>query len=314
MNGLFAGLTSLDIIYLADHFPHSNEKIVALDQTIAAGGPATNAAITFQHFGHQGTLLSMIGNHPISQLICAELEDCCVSVFDLSPSHENPPPTSSIIVNKLTGERAVISINATKTQAKADKLSLEILQDIDIILIDGHQMAVSEILAQAANFRDIPIMIDGGSWKPGFEKILPYVKYAICSSNFHPPDCYDDDDVFRYLQQIGIPNIAITHGENPIKYWTEGEFDSIEISPIKAVDTLGAGDIFHGAFCHFIFTHNFVDSLAKASEVASLACQSFGTRKWMEHLTVNEGKKRQQGAGFFFSEKQNLLGIDYLFQ
>ena len=286
MNGLFVGLTTLDIIYLADHFPHSNEKIVALDQTIAAGGPATNAAITFQHLGHQATLLSMIGNHPISQLIFAELEDCSLSVFDLSPSHEKPPPASSIIVNKVTGERAVISINAIKSQSKADKLSLEILQDVDIILIDGHQMAVSQIIAQAAHFRDIPLVIDGGSWKPGFEEILPYVKYAICSANFNPPNCYEIDDVVKYLQQLGIPNIAITNGENPIKYWTKEKFSNIEISHIKAVDTLGAGDVFHGAFCHFILNNNFIDSLAKASEVAAVACQSFGTRKWMEHLIL----------------------------
>ncbi|MEL4897450.1 sugar kinase [Crocosphaera sp. Alani8] len=287
MNGLFVGLTTLDIIYLADHFPHSNEKIVALDQSIAAGGPATNAAITFQHFGHQATVLSMIGNHPISQLICAELEDCALSVFDLSPSHENPPPTSSIIVDKLTGKRAVISINAIKSQAKADKLSLEILQDVDIILIDGHQMVVSQLIAQQAHLKNIPIMIDGGSWKPGFEKILPYVNYAICSANFYPPNCYNSDDVFNYLKQIGVPNIAITNGENPIKCWTQEEFNCIDISPIKAVDTLGAGDVFHGAFCHFIFKHNFMDSLSKASEVAKVACQSFGTRKWMNELKVN---------------------------
>ncbi|MGK7958320.1 MAG: sugar kinase [Crocosphaera sp.] len=287
MNGLFVGLTTLDIIYLADHFPHSNEKIVALDQTIAAGGPATNAAITFQHLGHQATLLSMIGNHPISQLICAELEDCSLSVFDLSPYHSTSPPTSSIIVNKLTGERAVISINAIKSQAKADKLSLEILQDIDIILIDGHQMAVSQVIAQEAHFRNIPVVIDGGSWKPGFERLLPYVNYAICSANFYPPNCYDDEDVFDYLKQVGIPNIAITNGENPIKYWTKEEFSSMEVSSIKAVDTLGAGDTFHGAFCHFILTHNFIDSLAESSKIAALACESFGTRQWLENIMVS---------------------------
>ncbi|MDJ0601984.1 MAG: sugar kinase [Crocosphaera sp.] len=302
MNGLFVGLTTLDIIYLADHFPHSNEKIVALDQTIAAGGPATNAAITFQHLGHQGTLLSMIGNHPISQLICAELEDCSLSVFDLDPYHPDPPPTSSIIVNKLTGERAVISINAIKSQAKADKLSLEILQDIDIILIDGHQMAVSQIIAQEAQARGIPIVIDGGSWKPGFENVLPYVDYALCSANFYPPNCYNSDDVFNYLKQVGIPNIAITGGQNPIKYWTSDKLNSIEVSQVKAIDTLGAGDVFHGAFCHFILTHSFMDSLGKASKVATVACQSFGTRQWMENLTVsatNNNKKPTENDLFF---------------
>ena len=72
-----------------------------------------------------------------------------------------------------------------------------------------------------------------------------------------------------------------------MNFWTKGEFSNIEVSPIKAVDTLGAGDIFYGAFCHFILNHNFIDSLSKASEVAAVACQSFGTRKWTEHLTLN---------------------------
>ncbi|MEM8779441.1 MAG: sugar kinase [Cyanobacteria bacterium P01_G01_bin.49] len=281
MNGLFVGLTTLDIIYLTDHFPHSNEKIVALDQTIAAGGPATNAAITFRHFGHQATVLSMIGSNPISQLICAELEGYSVSFFDLEPFHQASPPASSIIVNQCTGERAVISINATKTQAKVNKLSLEILQDVDIILIDGHQMAASQFIAQKAQERGIPVVIDGGSWKPGYENVLPYVDYAICSSNFYPPNCVTQEEVFTYFQEFSIPYIAITQGENPIHYWTRKGSGQIEVTHIEAVDTLGAGDIFHGAFCHFILNYNFVDALTKSSFVAATACQSFGTRQWM---------------------------------
>ncbi|ACK64129.1 PfkB domain protein [Rippkaea orientalis PCC 8801] len=281
MNGLFVGLTTLDLIYLTDYFPHSNEKIVALNETITAGGPATNAAITFKYFGHQATLLSVIGNHPISQLICAELDEYSINVFDLDPYRTDPLPTSSIIVKKNSGERAVISINATKSQAKSNKLDLELVQDSDIILIDGHQMITSEIIAQEAKKFKIPIVVDGGSWKLGLEKVLPYVDYLICSENFYPPNCSNSQEVFSYLQQMGIPHIAITKGENPIEYWTEGISGKIDIPRIDPVDTLGAGDIFHGAFCHFILHHNFIDSLAKSSQVASVACQYFGTRQWM---------------------------------
>ncbi|HAC64132.1 MAG TPA: ribokinase [Cyanothece sp. UBA12306] len=286
MNGLFVGLTTLDLIYLTDHFPHSNEKIVALNETIAAGGPATNAAITFKYFGHQATLFSVIGNHPISQLICAELEDYYISVYDLNPYRTNPPPTSSIIVQKQTGERAVISINATKFQTKVNKLDLDLLQDIDIILIDGHQMAASQIICQEAKRLKIPIVMDGGSWKSGFEKVLPYVDYAICSDNFYPPNCSSSQEVFNYLQSMKIPHIAITKGEDPIEYWTERSNGTIEISSINAVDTLGAGDVFHGAFCHFILQYDFIDSLAKSSQVASVACQYFGTRQWMSKVQL----------------------------
>jgi sugar/nucleoside kinase (ribokinase family) len=52
---------------------------------------------------------------------------------------------------------------------------------------------------------------------------------------------------------------------------------------IQPVDTLGAGDIFHGSFCHYLLEHNdFLLSLERAGEVASLSCASLGTRAWIE--------------------------------
>ena len=45
-SGLFVGLITLDLIYLADSPPKNNQKLVATDYTVAAGGPATNAAVT----------------------------------------------------------------------------------------------------------------------------------------------------------------------------------------------------------------------------------------------------------------------------
>lgn len=288
MNGLFIGLTTLDLIYLTDHFPHSNEKIVAIDETIAVGGPATNAAITFGYFGNQATLLSVIGNHPISQLIRAELDDYSINVLDLNPYRRQPLSTSSIIVNKITGERAVVSINATKSKAVIDdNLFCKILQGIDIILVDGHQISTSVMIAKEAQRLKIPVVLDGGSWKPGLLEVLPYVDYAICSENFYPPNCLDSLDVYYYLREIKIPYIAITKGAKPVQYWTEEESGNVEVLKIKAVDTLGAGDIFHGAFCHSILEHNFKDSIAKASQVASIACQYFGPRQWMYKI-VND--------------------------
>ena len=153
-----------------------------------------------------------------------------------------------------------------------------ILENIDIVLIDGHQMEVSKIIAQTANIQNIPVVIDGGSWKPGFAEILPFVNYAICSANFYPPNCQNQQDVFAYLQNFNIPYIAITQGENPIQYLTNGEFGVVNVPKIQPVDTLGAGDIFHGAFCHYILERNFIEALTLAGNIAAEACKHFGTR------------------------------------
>jgi sugar/nucleoside kinase (ribokinase family) len=281
-SALFVGLITLDLIYLADSPPQNNQKLVATDYTVAAGGPATNAAVTFSHLGNQATVLGVLGSHPMTQLICSDLENYKVAIIDLDSHRDTPPPVSSIIVTQATGERAVISINAIKTQANITSIPANILENIDIVLIDGHQMAVSKIIAQTAKIQNIPVVIDGGSWKPGFEEILPFVNYAICSANFYPPNCQNQQDVFAYLQNFHIPHIAITHGENPIQYLTCGQSGVVNVPKIQPVDTLGAGDIFHGAFCDYILKTNFREALALAGNTAAEACQHFGTRRWQQ--------------------------------
>ncbi|PMB01204.1 ribokinase [Fischerella thermalis CCMEE 5268] len=284
MKGLFVGLVTLDLIYLAQSPPRNNQKIVAADYTVAAGGPATNAAVTFSHLGNQSELLGVVGSHPMTQLIRGDLEKYQVEITDLDPATTNPPPVSSIIVTQASGERAVISINAVKTQANSQAIPPDILQNVDIVLIDGHQMTVGIEIAQTAKANNISVVIDGGSWKPGFDKLLPFVDYAICSANFHPPNCQTQEQVFTYLSEFGIPHIAITHGEQPIKYLIQetGASGFVNVSKTTAVDTLGAGDIFHGAFCHYVLRENFLDALASAAKIAAFSCQFFGTRRWME--------------------------------
>jgi sugar/nucleoside kinase (ribokinase family) len=280
-SALFVGLITLDFIYLADSPPQNNQKLVATDYTVAAGGPATNAAVTFSHLGNQATVLGVLGSHHIKPLICTDLENCQVAIIDLDPNRDTPPPVSSIIVTQSTGERAVISINAIKTQANITSIPANILENMDIVLIDGHQMEVSKIIAQTARIQNIPVVIDGGSWKSGFTEILPFVDYAICSANFYPPHCQNQQDVFTYLQGFNIPYIAITQGENPIQYLTNGERGVVNVPKIQPVDTLGAGDIFHGAFCHYILETDFLEALALASNIAAESCKYFGTRSWL---------------------------------
>ena len=280
--GLFVGLSTLDFIYLTEKFFHSNEKIVALESTITAGGPATNAAIAFSHLGHQAHLLSIIGNHPLSNLIKADLANYNLEIQDLNSQQLTSPPVSSIIVTQTTGDRAVISLNATKSQASIEQLPANVLEDVAIVLVDGHQMLISAEIARLAQLNNIPVVMDGGSWKEGWETVLPYVDYAICSANFYPPQCRCLEDVINYLQIYEIPHLAITQGNQPIIYLDHHQRKQINIDVIEEVDTLGAGDIFHGAFCWHILENDFSDSLWKASKIASQSCQYFGTRKWME--------------------------------
>jgi sugar/nucleoside kinase (ribokinase family) len=284
--GLFVGLTTLDLIYRATSPPTANQKLVALDYTLAAGGPATNAAVAFAYAGGCPTLLTALGQHPITQLIQSDLANCQVKIADLAPTRVDPPPVSSIIVTAATGDRAVIGINAVNHNVPAAAIPAACHQALDqrtvaIVLIDGHQIEVSRAIAKLAKAKAIPTVLDGGSWKPGLETLLPHIDYAICSANFHPPEAASSL-VNRYLAEFGIAHIAITQGDQPIQYWSPTHSGVMPVPSIHPLDTLGAGDIFHGAFCHAILHQDFPTALATAAHTASRSCQSFGTRQWMD--------------------------------
>lgn len=284
--GLFIGLSTLDMIYLASGPPQANQKLVAQDSLISAGGPATNAAATFAHLGNTAHLLTAMGQHPITQLMRADLDSLRQPIIltDLTPDQAQSPPVSSIVVTQTTGERALISLNAQRQIAQPHQIPNSLWEKItalDTILMDGHQIPVSLAIAQQAT--NIPTILDGGSWKPGLEELLPYINYAICSADFHPPGCHNTQTTMEYLKRT-LPkaaHIAITQGDQPILYW-DGTAGTVPVPKITPADTLGAGDIFHGAFCHFILHHDFPQALSQAAQVASTACQSFGTRAWMQ--------------------------------
>ncbi len=279
--GLFVCLTSLDCIYISDRSIQANQMIVAKDYLTAAGGPATNAAVAFSYFGNRGKLLTVLGQHDLNHLIRSDLANYEIEIVDLIPQQLISPSVYSIIVNQNTAERSIISLNALKSQGKQSQVPQNILEEIDIVLIDGHQIDVSLAIIEIAKKKQIPLVMDGGSWKPGLEKILPDIDYAICSANFYPPNCRTTQEVIDFLQNQGIDRIAITQGQQPILYCKAGKINFIPVPAIKAIDTLGAGDIFHGAFCNYILEEDFATALDSAAQIASKSCQYFGTRKWL---------------------------------
>jgi sugar/nucleoside kinase (ribokinase family) len=283
MKGLFVGLVTLDVVYSVAALPQPNQKIVALADAVTAGGPATNAAVTFGYLGNEAVLLGSVGAHPMGQGIVSDLQGR-VNFVDLHPDRAQPPPMSSILVTQATGDRAVVSRNAVQSQAAVEAIPGDILLGVDIVLLDGHQMAVGKAVLDSAIAQQsqVPVVLDGGSWKAGLEDVLPHVDYAICSANFYPPGCETSKEVFAYLKAHQISRMAITRGGQPIQYFDQGNVGEIAVPQIRPVDTLGAGDVFHGAFCHAILRSGFQDALAEAAGVAAKSCMFFGTRAWME--------------------------------
>jgi len=284
MKGLFLGLTTIDIHHIVDQFPRPDNKVKSHDAPdILIGGPATNAAVTYSHLGGRAHLVSAFGQNVFNSFLQEDLRKFNIEHHDLAAHREEKPVITSVVTTSENGDRTIFTNQPAEYDVSFDSRGLMEENQFDFVLLDGFYMQKAHEVACEARRRDIPVILDGGSWKDGIERLLPHVNYAICSEKFMPPWCSGKKELFSYLSEKGIRHMAITRGGKPILY--KDGFDVVElpVPEVEPVDTLGAGDIFHGAFAYYLNRfHDFVPALEKAAEVAAHSCQFAGTRVWMQ--------------------------------
>ncbi|MGC4175047.1 PfkB family carbohydrate kinase [Demequina sp.] len=282
-----AGLTTWDVVHLVSRLPSTDEKVAALDFFTAAGGPATNAAVAAAWLGSRPTLVTALPDHPASALIADDLARCGVEL-DIAASYEGAPITASIMVTQSTGERAIVSPTGAATGEQPVIHRFPVTQNMFSLLIDGYFPSLSLPLAKSARNQGIPVILDAGSFKPYSHDLLLNVDVAVTSAVFEPPGTgRNPEAVFAYLRARGVMWAAITRGHDSILYMCPGGSGEVAVPTVDGVvDTLGAGDFFHGALAHRIATQGlsgdrFPEDLAFAADVVARSLTTFGTRAWL---------------------------------
>jgi sugar/nucleoside kinase (ribokinase family) len=283
---IFVGLSTIDVIYGVDKFPKANEKVAAHSQEVFVGGPATNACIAYAHLGGKAALVTAVGKHPMAALVREESARYGIQLVDLNAQFAAVPAISSVTVDK-KGQRNVVSANAFRVQTPDAVVDHNLLNGARMVMVDGHHMQACQAWAAAARVSGKPVVLDGGSWKDGSDELLKNVTTAICSADFLPSGSKDSQQVVERLRARGVANVAITHGGEPIEFVSGMSQGTLRVPQVDVVDTTGAGDVLHGAYCHYAsLGHGFVEALSEAAEIAAESCRYEGTRAWMERQAV----------------------------
>ncbi len=272
---LCVGHACYDLIFSVPYHPKADEKIVADHFTGCGGGPAANAAACISRLGLKAGFAGFLGRDLYGDKHQLELSQEGVDTHYLVRG-SSPTPLSAILV-KPDGKRALINYRGETRHLPENSLNFTDLQT-KVILFDGHEPNLSLSLVEIARKHSIATVLDAGSVHIGTEQLMDKVDYLVCSEKFARQIAGDVNNALMVLAKKS-PHLVITLGEKGL-IWkcgnTEGELPAY---PVKAIDTTGAGDAFHGAFAAALAQNlNWLDTLKYASATGALCCTRIGAR------------------------------------
>lgn len=309
------GLSTLDVTQVVDRLPDPDEKVVADGLDVTFGGPAANAAAVAAGLGVPTTLVTVLGTGPLADVARAGLAEAGVDVVDLLPDAEGVLPVSTVLVTRATGERAVVSVNGGRVAA-LPRPDADVLTGTGALLVDGHHASAGIALASAARAAGVPVLLDGGSWKPTTPDVLAVVDLAVLSADFATPGPGAEgaltadartpgagpaavaagtgepslvDALLDEVAAHGPAFVARSAGAGPVRVRRSAPggperswLQPPAVAPGALVDTLGAGDVLHGAMAAALARGaGPLAALAQGVEAATRSVQHPGARGWL---------------------------------
>lgn len=274
------GLAVRDVSVLLDRYPRSDEKIRAREFHESGGGPVPTALVTLSRLGRRTALSALVGDDSVGQFILAGLEKENVDTRAVAVRREFPSPTSVILVEN--GRRTILeapdAVDFPIVWEDVRKLPLE---DTSSLLIDARVAEVQLKAASIARKAGALVVLDCGHPREGVEELFAETDIAILSHTY-PRALYGKDfDMKKFLEELRSrlpqsgPAIAgITLGADGCALLSrDQDYFALDARPVEALDTTGAGDVFHGAFVHaFLETGSVPKSARFANAAAGFKC------------------------------------------
>ena len=262
-----------------DHHPGANEKCFATQVVECGGGPAANAAVAVARLGGVSAFAGYLGNDLYGDQHFEELVREGIITTGIVRAAD-PTPLSVILV-KPSGARTVVSYRPKKPLNRSTAYLNKLVQlKPEVLLCDGHERNISVELARWAKKENVPVVLDAGSVHQGTRDLIKFTDFLVASYKFSH-DFTGETDPRRALVPLSeyAKTVVITIGEQGL-VWKTGEFSgAFPAFPVKAVDTTGAGDVFHGAFALGVARRMPLKEILRfASAAAALSCTKMGAR------------------------------------
>lgn len=276
------GHSTYDITLPVKEFPTENIKHRIERHVECGGGPASNGAYLLAKWGMKTSIVSIVGNDYYGKLIRDDFKKIGANIKYLELKKDHQTSSSYIIANMSNGTRTVL----TSKKSPIRKLEQDVTVNADIILIDGeHPETALKVLLDNENAISV---IDAGRLNKDTKMLGKMVTYLVCSKDFAEEFAKEKIDYknkstiitcYEKLKAYFKTNVIITLESHGSFTEIDGKYKQIPSVKVKAVDSTGAGDIFHGAFTYFIGNnYPLEEAIHYASIAGAISVTRIGSR------------------------------------
>jgi sulfofructose kinase len=281
---LSVGALTLDTILRVDRLPATQGKLMASDGIQIASGMASSAACAAQRLGAEAWLWASAGDDTTGDLLVSGIKAEGVDCSFVRRVTGGCSALSAILVDA-QGERIIVPYYDPATQADPHDLPFAIADRFDAVMVDVRWPGAAALALEAARKAGIPAILDADIAPLNvLERLLPLATHIVASEPaalLLCPDATDTAEACRLLFLRTGVFVAVTGGSAGT-WWLESEGQDVRhvAAPrIKAVDTLAAGDVFHGAFAVALAEQKAFEAAFRfASAAAAIKCTRFGGR------------------------------------
>lgn len=282
------GLNATDTVILLPHFPAYAGKAPFESEFLSPGGQVASAMVACATLGLRTKYIGTVGDDERGRIQMESLRTTGINLDDVQIRAGCPNQTAYILIDQKTGERTVLWQRAECLRLAPDEIRAELITCARLLHIDAHDTPAVAKAAAIARAHGIPVTVDVDTTYHGFDSVLPNVDYLIASSEF-PPQWTGESDPLRALEtmqnEFGMKVAAMTLGAHGALARVDGRFHYSPAFVVNCVDTTGAGDVFHGAFCYAVLEGMSIDdALDFSNAMAALNCTKLGARGGVSKL------------------------------
>jgi len=276
------GLNATDTLLMVPHFPAYAGKVPFDTEVMSPGGQVASAMVTCARLGLRAKYIGSVGDDERGRIQTESLRSTGVNLDHVQMRKGCPNQSAYIIVDRSTGERTVLWRRDDCLRIDPEQIAEEQITGARLLHIDGHDTPAVAHAAAIARRHGIPVTVDVDTIYHGFEHVLPNVDYLVASSEF-PGNWTGIRDPFQALETLqtdyGMKVAAMTLGAHGALARMDGLFLYAPAYVVNCVDTTGAGDVFHGAFCYAVLQGMTMPAaLDFSNAMAALNCTAIGAR------------------------------------